>query len=75
MREPAADVYRLGRFVVVNSCILREGVGARLVDGAGGVDVAGECVDLGHGEDEHDGEDGEAESEEEGPRYVPFDTS
>ena len=49
--------------------------GADLVDGAGSVDVAGEGVHLGHGEDEHDGEDGEAESEEEGPRYVPFDAS
>ena len=75
MREPAADVYRLGRFVVANSCIFCEDGGACLVDGAGGVDVAGEGVDLGHGEDEHDGEDGEAESEEEGPRYVPFDAS
>ena len=36
--------------------------------------LAGEDVDLGHGVDEDDGEDGDGEAKEEGAREVPDDT-
>ena len=38
-------------------------------------DVAGEGVDLGHGVDQHDGEDGQAQAEQKGAGNVPVDAA